>query len=77
MYLLIYINSFELPCMQMTAAGVFDEAGFRTYIAGKLATATTAVQNHVNSRLDGCLIESSGVTYDPEDHKTFRVCAIF
>ena len=63
--------------MQMTAAGVFDEAAFRTYIAGKLATATTAIQNHVNSRLDGCLIESSRVTYDPKDHKTFRVCAVF
>jgi len=61
----------------MTAAGVFDEAGFRTYIAGKLATATTAIQNHVNSRLDGCLIESSRVTYDPEDPKTFRILNTF
>jgi len=39
----------------VTEAGAFDEAAFRAYVAGKLASATTAVQSHVNSRLDGCL----------------------
>jgi len=39
----------------VTEAGAFDEAAFRAYVAGKLATATSAVQTHINSRLDGCL----------------------
>jgi len=39
----------------VTAAGAFDEAAFRTYIAGKISTASADVQTHVNSRLDGCL----------------------
>jgi len=54
----------------VTDAGVLDEAALRTYIAGKMATATTAIQNHVNSRLDDCLIESSGI---PKDSKFLKV----
>jgi len=35
----------------VTAAGVFDEAAFRAFVAGKLANITTLVQTLVNAKL--------------------------
>jgi len=39
----------------VTDAGVFDEAAFRAYIAGKIADASADVKTHVEGALDGCL----------------------
>jgi len=39
----------------VTDAGVFDETAFRTYIAGKIATASAEVKAHVEGAIDGCL----------------------
>ena len=51
----------------MTAAGAFDEAAFRTYIADKIASASTAVQGHVNSRLDDCLTDADMAAFNVGD----------
>ena len=51
----------------MTAAGAFDEAAFRTYIAGKISTASADVQTHVNSRLDGCLTAANMAAFKVSD----------
>jgi len=48
----------------VTAAGAFDEAAFRTYIADKIASASTAVQGHVNSRLDDCLTDADMAAFN-------------
>ena len=52
-------NFDEFPCAQITAAGKFNEAGFRTYIAGRLAKQNTAIQTLVNSRLNRCINEGA------------------
>ena len=51
----------------MTAEGVFDEAAFREYIAGKIADASADVKTHVEGALDGCLTAENMAKFKVSD----------